>query len=848
MATDRVTLPENIRPTDYKLTLKPNFSNFTFSGEVTIALQVLSATDRVELNSRDLEVQETRVVQNSAAVAISSTTYDEKLERHQFALASSLQVGTAEIFLRFTGTLNDQLCGFYRSTYEIDGEKRYIATTQFEAVDARRAFPCWDEPACKATFAITLIAPADMTALSNMEPVKSSTDADGWQVVEFAPTPVCSTYILAWSIGHFEYIEGRTSDGVRVRVYTTPGKKHLGEFALDVAVKTLPYYNGYFGSEYPLTKCDMIAIPDFAAGAMENWGLITYREIAILIDEQKSAIARKIRVAETVAHELAHQWFGNLVTMEWWTHLWLNEGFATWVAYLAMNQLFPQWKVWELFLNNNTASAFNLDALETSHPIEVDIKAARDIDEVFDAISYNKGASVINMVASFLTEDVFRKGMRAYLAKHKYANASTSDLWASLQLESGKPVSDIMRSWTKQIGFPVLTVKREGSELVISQQRFLSNGKTDDSTTVWVVPITLLTSTGETQAIVMDKQTIRVPVNVGDNGWVKLNTGQAGFYRVAYEPALFEQLCKAVEQKAISTIDRFGVVSDVFALAQAGYSSTAEALKVLGSCHAETEYMVMADVMSSLNDVLGVFSEQPYKPKLQAFTRNLLKPLFDSLGWVPQAGETQQRNLLRSSVLATLGAVEEGSVVAEAQRLFKSGDIHPDLRGPVYVTTVANGGAAEFDAMIALYNSAEMQEEKMRALRSLGFARKPELLQRALEFGFSDAVRSQDTVFVFAAAGSNPYGSEVTWEFLKSHWNVINGRYGKGGFLLNSFISSATENFSDLARIDEIKAFFAANPIPSAERTLAQSLERVALNAQWIARDAAAVGNFLASK
>ena len=459
-----------------------------------------------------------QLVLSSASVTLSdgavlpalSITYDSREEAQTVTMAfgRALPAGASAATLRmaFTGTLNDKMAGFYRSGYTAPGgETRYMGVTQFEATDARRAFPCWDEPSLKATFDVTLRVPADRTALGNMPPARSALctvgkGASGWKDVAFERTPLMSTYLVAWVVGEFDVVESETKEGVTVRVWTPPGLGEQGRFALDVATKTLSFFTDYFGAPYPLPKMDMVAVPDFAAGAMENWGLVTYRTVLALYDPATTGSAVKQQSAYVVCHELAHQarmlcallhmraelltthapdnpralraqWFGNLVTMEWWSHLWLNEGFATWAGWLAVHALFPEWRVWDQVLVNEQARGLELDGLASSHPIEVEIPDASKVNEIFDAISYAKGASAIHMLVAYMGEAAFKEGMRLYVRRHAWGNAATGDLWRALGDASGKPVAELMGCWTQQTGYPVVRASRRGDELQVTQAR-----------------------------------------------------------------------------------------------------------------------------------------------------------------------------------------------------------------------------------------------------------------------------------------------------------------------------------------------------------------------------------------
>ncbi|KAG9133475.1 hypothetical protein Leryth_013287 [Lithospermum erythrorhizon] len=524
-----------------------------------------------------------------------------------------LNTGVGILSISFEGTLNDRMKGFYRSAYEHNGEKKNMAVTQFEPADARRCFPCWDEPACKATFKITLEVPSEVVALSNMPVVEEKLSGDT-KTVCYQESPIMSTYLVAVVIGLFDYVEGHTSDGIPVRVYCQVGKTDQGKFALDVAIKTLPLFKEYFAVPYSLPKLDMIAIPDFAAGAMENYGLVTYRETALLFDDKHSAASNKQRVATVVAHELAHQWFGNLVTMEWWTHLWLNEGFATWVSYLAVDSLFPDWQIWTQFLEEST-EGLRLDGLAESHPIEVDINHAAEIDEIFDAISYRKGASVIRMLQSYLGPECFQKALASYIKRHACSNAKTEDLWTALQEESGEPVNKLMNSWTKQKGYPVVSVNIKDQKLEFDQSNFLLSGFPGDGQ--WIVPITLCYgSYNVRKSFLLQAKSESVDLNellgasdLKGSSWIKINVDQAGFYRVKYDEELYTKLRSAIESKHLSTMDRYGILDDSFALSMACQQPLTSLLALLSAYREEHEYTVLSNLITVCYKVARIVAD-----------------------------------------------------------------------------------------------------------------------------------------------------------------------------------------------------------------------------------------------
>ncbi|MDO8639125.1 MAG: M1 family metallopeptidase, partial [Candidatus Daviesbacteria bacterium] len=489
-----IRLPSYIKPERYKIRLNPNLDEFIFTGEETIYFILEKAVNKITLHSAELEIISAEFIHTNKEVWAGKISYDEKAETVTLTFPKKLPTGKGKLHLTFKGILNEKMRGFYRSKYEVEGKIKHLATTQFESTDARRAFPCFDEPAQKSIFEVSLVIPSNTRAISNTVETVVGEHLPGYQVVEFAPTPKMSTYLLAFIVGEFDYIESKTEQGVKLRVFTTPGKKEQAKFALKVGIKCMDFYHHYFGVPYPLEVLDMIAIPDFAAGAMENWGAVTYRESTLLVDEERSSTANKQWIALVIAHELAHQWFGNLVTMQWWNDLWLNEGFASFVEYLAIDSIFPDWDIWTQFVLNEMGDAFSLDSLKNTHPIEVPVFHPSEISEIFDKVSYAKGAVVLRMLWQYLGEKDFQKGLQVYLKKYSFGNASTKDLWDVLEKVSGKPVGKVMKNWTQKAGHPVVNVefRIKNSELRLIQSRFFSSPiskKESKDKTIWSIPI-----------------------------------------------------------------------------------------------------------------------------------------------------------------------------------------------------------------------------------------------------------------------------------------------------------------------------------------------------------------------
>uniref|UniRef100_T1J5J3 Pleckstrin homology domain-containing family A member 8 n=1 Tax=Strigamia maritima TaxID=126957 RepID=T1J5J3_STRMM len=854
-------LPKTVIPKHYAITLQPDLIKFTTFGKQTVQLDVVESVDKIVLNSLDVTIESVEVkTANGTVVEHTSTEIDAENEIATLRFASAIPLGKAELNMKFVSILNDKLKGLYRSQYATPtGETRYAAVTQFEPTYARYAFPCWDEPALKATFDITMVVPNDRVALSNMN-VISDTPLDGdtdLRVVKFATTPIMSTYLVACIVGEYDYCEGKSSDGVLVRVYTPVGKKEQGKFSCDVAVKVLPFYKNYFNVAYPLSKLDLIAIPDFASGAMENWGLVTYRETALLVDAKNTSTSSKQWIALIVSHELAHQWFGNLVTMEWWTHLWLNEGFATWIEFLCVDHLFPHFDIWTQFVTETLVPALNLDALRNSHPIEVPVGHPSEVDEIFDNISYNKGASVIRMLHSFIGDEDFRKGMNHYLTKYQYSNTITEDLWASLEHASGKPVAEVMNTWTKQMGFPLIKVaaRHEGTSriLTLTQEKFCADNKPEGNSSQWMVPINLSSSRQPNQVaekFLLDSKSAEVVIeHVSPEDWVKVNMGAIGYYRVQYPTEILASFLPAIRDQTLPPLDRISLHDDLFALVQCGQSSTVDVLKLMEAFVNETNY----NVWNCINDTAGhlsvLLSHTPHLNSFRAFGRRLFGPVSQLVGWDPKANEGHMDALLRSLVLMRLALFRDPAVIAEAKRRFDEhvSGVHTlpaDLRAPVYRAVLSQGDENTLATMLKLYKDNELHEERNRISRALGSLPTPALLQRVLDFAMSDNVRTQDKVFVIISVALNNDGRDLTWEFFKKNVDKISELYG-GGFLITALVKHLTENFASEEKAREVEKFFTEHKLAGAERSVQQSVEKIRLNADWLNRDEEKIGQWL---
>ncbi|XP_028674237.1 puromycin-sensitive aminopeptidase [Erpetoichthys calabaricus] len=856
-------LPSDVRPVNYGLSLKPDLIDFTFEGKLEAIVEVTQPTNQIVMNCADIDIiTATFAPEGAEEINATGFNYQNEDEKVTLSFPSVLQKGSGTLKIDYVGELNDKMKGFYRSKYTLpSGEIRYAAVTQFEATDARRAFPCWDEPAIKATFDIVLIVPKDRVALSNMNVIdrKPYVEDDSLVEVKFARTPIMSTYLVAFVVGEYDFVEGKSSDGVLVRVYTPVGKAEQGKFALEVATKTLPFYKVYFNVPYPLPKIDLIAIADFAAGAMENWGLVTYRETALLIDPKNSCSSSRQWVALVVGHELAHQWFGNLVTMEWWTHLWLNEGFASWIEYLCVDHCFPEYDIWTQFVSADYTRALDLDALDNSHPIEVSVGHPSEVDEIFDAISYSKGASVIRMLHDYIGDEDFRKGMNTYLLKFQHRNASTEDLWDCLEQSSGKPIAAVMSTWTRQMGFPIIFVEQEqqGEDriLKLSQKKFCASGlHTGEDCPTWMVPINICTSDDPScsqMSVLLNGSGTTVTVkNVRPDQWVKINPGTVGFYRIHYSSSMLDNLLPGIRDLTLLPVDRLGLQNDLFSLARAGMISTVEVLKVMEAFVNEPNYTVWSDLSCNLGILSSLLSHTDHHEEIQEFIRDLFTPIGQKLGWDAKQGEGHLDVLLRGLVLGKLGKAGHKPTLEEARQRFKDHVeskhvLSADLRSPVYVTVLKHGDSSTLETMLKLHKQADMQEERNRIERVLGAIAAPELIQKVLNFALSEEVRPQDTVSVIGGvAGSSKQGRKAAWKFIRDNWEELYNRY-QGGFLISRLIKLCVDGFAADKMAAEVKAFFDSHPAPAAERTVQQCCENILLNAAWLKRDSEAIHEYL---
>lgn len=835
-AQTKVRLTKDVLPKHYNLTIHPDLESFTFAGTEIIDIELAKKTKTLVLHSAEIEVLNCFWQVGKSELIEGKISYNVKQETVTFTFPKLLAVGKGKLHLEFRGLISENLCGFYRSQYTHKGQVKHLVTTQFESTDARRAFPCFDEPSHKAVFELKLIIPNHLTAISNTVSKTLVATPEGIEhdenlkVIHFEPTPKMSTYLLAYVVGEFEHIETKTKDGVTIRVFTTPDKKQHAKFALNVAKKALEFLNSYFDVPFPIPVLDMIAIPDFSAGAMENWGAITFREAAIFVDEEHTAFANKQHVAEVVAHELVHQWFGNLVTMEWWTHLWLNESFAAFMCYMVMDEIFPEWNIWTRFVMHDHANALLLDSLDNTHPIEVEVHHPDQISEIFDAISYDKGGSVLRMLLNYIGPENFRDGLRYYLKKHSYKNTESIHLWDAFEKVSKKPIAKFMSNWVSKKGYPVITaIEKNSQKILLTQSRFSINQKSQakKDKTIWPIPVKL-------QGLeVFNSKSVVIP---NDGKFLKLNSEETGFYRTLYSPSLLAKLYPEIQNKTLSTLDRFGIIRDVFAMTKSGLLPTSAFLEFISAYTNEESYIIWAEILSNMKEVYDAFSsDRVLERKLKKHYLNILAPVAKKVGWKSKTGEDPSRGLLRGAVLAEFGFYGDAVTLENAKKIYKQKNINPDLRGAVYYLMGLQGNSTTSKDLKKKYTTHHLQEEQRRINTSLMSFTDPKLLLDHLDFSLSKKVRPQDaSLFVARGLSANPH-KKLVWKWLQKNWKTFDSRY-KGDHLL-FWVAKGLEGFSTENEAKEIINFFKKHPAPSIDRAIKQSLEQIRLKASWLKRD-----------
>ncbi|NXN79471.1 AMPE aminopeptidase, partial [Bombycilla garrulus] len=848
-------LPTYVKPVHYDLEIKPEMENDTYSGTVNISIVLEKATSSLWLHLRDTKVTEIPTLRKSSGqqIALNDCFQYEPQEYIVMKAAAELPVTDESdpyvLTLKFQGWLNGSLVGFYRTTYTENGQIKSIAATDHEPTDARKSFPCFDEPNKKATYNISIIHQDEYQALSNMPVQQTVQLGSGWSRTTFEKSVPMSTYLVCFAVHQFAWVERTSASGKPLRVYAQPQQINTAEYAANVTKLAFDFFEQYFNVNYSLPKLDKIAIPDFGTGAMENWGLITYRETNLLYDPEESATSNKQRVATVVAHELVHQWFGNMVTMDWWDDLWLNEGFATYFEFLGANAAESNWQLLQQVLIEDVLPVLKDDSLLSSHPIVVDVSSTAEITSVFDGISYSKGASILRMVQDWITPELFQKGCQAYLKKFLFQNAKTQQFWEALEEASGKPVGEVMDTWTRQMGYPVLEM---GDNSVFTQKRFLLDPNANASYPTsalgykWNIPVKWRLGGSSNYTFYNASDSGGIQIATSPDTFLKVNPDHIGFFRVNYDSQNWATLSRLLLQNHtlnFSAADRAGILDDAFSLARPGLVNYTVPLELTQYLRNETDYLPWNRAISSVTYLANMLEDDnDVYPLFQSYFRNLVKPIVDQLRW-EDSGQHLQR-LLRASVLDFACSMNDAESLNNASELFNrwlQGEslyfsIAANLRLLVYRYGMQNSGnETSWNYMFKKYQETSLAQEKEKLLYGLASVRNISLLDRYLGYIYDPSlIKSQDVFTVLRYISYNTYGKTMAWDWIRLNWQYLVDRFTINDRTLGRIIT-ITQTFNTELQLWQMENFFEKYPNAGAGETpRSQSLEQVKSNIEWL--------------
>ena len=830
---------KNLSINKYDIVINTVKSDDTYTASVEIIFNIDEQTKEIELDSKGLKIIKCDFYSESHEnqPSLNFKSKNNKLVINSYSKFEKDK--NAKLRIEFEGKIADDLKGIYASKYlSNSGKEEKLISTQFEPTDARNAFPCIDEPNYKAKFNLTLIIHSNLTAISNMPIEKTKNLNDKETQVKFQETPIMSTYLLFFAIGKIKSKQLKTNNNILIRVWATNEQERFSDFALETSEKLLDYFESYFGTKYPLPKLDHIAIPDFAAGAMENWGCISYRETALLVDPEKSSIQTKQLVAAIIAHEMAHMWFGDLVTMDWWNDLWLNESFASWMGDKAISNLYPEWDVWTKFLLDDTNRAFELDALDSSHPIEQEVKNPDEIGQLFDAISYSKGASLIRMLENYIGEEKFKKGIQQYIVKHQYKNTITNDLWDALSKSSNKDIKTLMEQWTTKSGFPLILVSEENEKIKISQEKFSYNPENNDQSE-WIVPIkynSLINNTKSKQTHLLEtKEDFIQNKNI-----TIMNTDSSGFYKTSYSNKLFSKISNLLTDNInnFSNEERLGLISDYYTLLKSSKIDPSKYLDLIKTLNKESNPYIWKYICGSLKSIDSKLYNTDLYSKYYSFASEIFNNISIDLEWnldkIPS--ETDQIMIATLIDSACYFGIEDlknkSSQIFKEISLNSNGEIHPNLKRPLLFSIAYNGESNDFDKIWELYLNSNSQEEKSLYLGSLTQFKNIDKIKFLLNQVTTKNIRKHDIASVLIGVANNNLALSTAWEYLKQNWSKILNISGDG-FQLN-YIVSLPSYFQSKERYEEVENYYSENPVDAASMSMNQTLEKIQNNIFWI--------------
>jgi aminopeptidase N len=828
-------LLKTIVPIRYALELKPDFDHLALSGSEVVDVDVLEPTDRLMLNADKITI--TSAMLEGAGEA-SRISHDVATQIVTLSFANQIPAARSRLHLSFNGSMKEHGRGLFAADYGPLQSRKRMIVSNLEPVSARMIFPSWDEPSFKAIFETTVTIPDGYLAVSNMPAAREEMVGTALKRVTFEPTPKMSSYLFVLAAGELERVTAEV-DGVTIGIVTRQGMSASGQYALQSTAGLLRYYNDYFGIKYPLPKLDLIAIPGDLGfgGAMENWGGIVYPEGNVLFDPAIDSEDQRWNVFTTVAHETAHQWFGNLVTMAWWDNLWLNEGFANWMEYKATAALNPDWQV-RLTGAQQKQIAMRADAGRTAHPVLQPIDNDFEAEASFDTITYSKGGALIRMAESYLGEDVFRAGIRRYMAAHSYSNATSADLWLALEAASGKPIAAVATAFIEQPGMPLVVVEATcngGDKRMSMRQDRFTIDYPEASAQTWRVPILFGRATGgrEPATILLDG-TSELAIGRCDEP-VKLNLGDTGYYRVAYDPSTLAELGRSLN--AMAPLDQVNLIGDAQALLQAGRIEPTDYFELVKYFGPETSPAAMTELVRTFTWMDDRFRNQPGRGDFQAYARGKLQPVLDALGWETAAGDTYDRIVLRATVLHALGDFDDEPVLEEANRRFKEfikdpGSLPKALRDPVVQLAGRGADRATYDSLIALARSQARVDQSMRYYSAAASALDPALARETLALALTEEVPSgQAGDLVLSVAKEH---RDLAWSFVQANFPRL--ARNQGPQFRNTFLPSLMMNFNDPTRGAELASFLPAYETKGARLGATRAAEQILANAQFVAR------------
>src|SRR6476646_8758001 len=833
-------LPKEVVPTEYAIRIIPKLENFTFAGSETGKLNVRRPVHQVVLSGLELKIEAAAV--DGKELQLPAIDTDNEKQFVTLTLPSELAAGDHALTLRFTGKINQQGQGLFYMRYQEEGSgaRKVMLGTQFEATDARRFFPCWDEPAFRARFQLTAVVPENWLAVSNM-PIETEQKIEGGKEVRFASTPPMSTYLNVFVAGELDLIESRVGP-TQIRVIATKGKAELGRYALEASAEILKYYNDYFGVPYPLPKLDQIAIPGGFGGAMENWGGITYYESRLLFDPKSSSGETKQNIYEVLAHEMAHMWFGDLVTMAWWDNLWLNEGFASWLGSKCTAHFNPQWEVWlarslprDPTRRSGIAkeAAMEGDARSTTHPIQQRVATEAEANSAFDDITYKKGQSFLRMLESFLGEDVFRDGIRSYIAAHKYSNTTTADLWNALSEASKKPVAEIAAGWTEQPGFPVVTVKREQNGKVrLTQERFAVNFK-NAPPLEWKIPLTY-SVIGQAPATLLMTGKTKVLENIPADRALKLNVKGAGNYRVEYDESSWNLLLQALPKLGVE--DRVNLLSDAWALVQADRAPVSLYFGLVEKLPASTDIAEREQIINVLVFINGLLAGSPEQEQFQHYARSLLRPTFEMVGWEPKKEELATLANLRASSISALGDLNDPEIIAGCRERLKKylanpASLTPDLRPAVFTVVSRYADEKTWTKLHQFGLKTTSIEEKQNYYNALACASDPKLVKKTLAIALTDQLPTSRATQLVPRVARDSGHPDIAWDFARTNMKALLAKVDAAG--ANRYAPSLFTFFSDDSRANELKTYAKTNLPLASGNEVAKVVDEIQFRAEF---------------